>query len=131
MTLSMQRYSFNDLNTTGGHPTVLPYLCVVFLDRGVGLFLLFKQSNMLQKIFLNPINKLIQTAWMTWGDGLTPRPPSLRTRKAQCPQPLCTGHAFQPYLWTHSSTFTSFLNGRAQNCTQYTTWGYTNTKYTL
>ncbi|KAK4827115.1 hypothetical protein QYF61_014378 [Mycteria americana] len=56
---------------------------------------------------------------------VAPRPPSLQTRQAPCPQPLLRGHAFQPFtsfgalLGTHSSILTSFLSYGAQNHTQY------------
>ena len=37
--------------------------------------------------------------------------------------------SFVALLWTHSRTFTSFLNCGAQNCTQASRWGRTNAEY--
>lgn len=55
-----------------------------------------------------------------------------QNREARSPYLLVMGHSFQhfsslvAFLWTHSRTFTSFLNCGVQTCTHYSRWGWTN-----
>jgi len=63
------------------------------------------------------------------------QPPILQTRQPNAPS-LSSQHvppspvtSFVALVWMLSSTLTSFLYCGAQNCTKYSRWGRTNTKY--